>query len=160
MPNTCDVCGEVRRSVQPRHPRANEALTRSAAPSRGQYCLRGRWSCTQCANGEEYDICVACYATASALAASLWPHLHRRELFALADAVAEEEDGDEEADSAARAVAEADGFFATGNSPRLLAPAFASQRHVSPGAAAAGADDCVMAISAAVDALQATDERP
>jgi hypothetical protein len=135
---------------------------RCVVPWRGQYCLRGRWSCTRCANGEEYDICVACYATASALAASLWPHPHGRALFAPADTAAEEEEeGDEEADSAARAAAEADGFFAAGNSPRQqLAPAFAAQRHVSPGPAAAGGDDSVMAISAAVDALQATDERP
>ena len=104
-------------------------------------------------------MCVACYATASVLAASLWPHAHGRTLFVLADAAAEDDEEEEqEADSAARAAAEADGFFA-GASPRQLAPAFAAQRQRGSPGAAAGGEDCVLAISAAVDAMQATDKR-
>ena len=161
MPNTCDVCGEVRCARRLDSSEGSRASRLSCvAPRASQYCLRGRWSCARCAGGEEYDVCVACYNTASALATALWPHQHGRALFTLRDTTPEEAEEDEEADSAARAAAEADGFFAAGGSPRALASAFAAQRRASPGGAAAGGDDCVMAISAAVDAMQASDERP
>jgi hypothetical protein len=141
MPNSCDVCGE--------------------------YCVLGRWSCLQCAQGvdDEYDICVRCYTTAATLAPSLWPHAHARAAFALMDA-SPEEDAEDEADSAARAAAEADGFFATAGSPRQLAPVFAAQKQASPGivvpmhedeAGAVGDESPQRALlaSPAVDALQA-----
>ena len=92
-----------------------------------------------CALGEEYDLCCACYAATGALAPELWPHAHGRHLFALVDAAAEEEEDEEdEADSAARAAAEADSFFASGGSPRQLAPAFAEQPQARASPAAAG----------------------
>jgi hypothetical protein len=135
MPNSCDVCGE--------------------------YCVFGRWSCTACAqHADEYDICVRCYTAAAPLAAALWPHAHGRAAFALMDASPEEE-AEDEADSAARATAEADGFFAAAGSPRQLAPAFAAQKQASPVVPTrveAGGDESpqrALLASPAVDALQA-----
>lgn len=136
MPNSCDVCGE--------------------------YCILGRWSCTACAKGrDDYDMCVRCYTAAAPLAAALWPHAHARAAFALMDASPEEE-AEEEADSAARAAAEADGFFAAAGSPRQLAPAFAAQKQASPAVAPmmceGGGDESpqrALLASPAVDALQA-----
>ena len=118
----------------------------------------------QCSAGvDEYDMCSRCYDTAAALSATLWPHPHGRGVFILADTPTEDDDeGADEADSAARAAAEAlpDSFFATsGASPRQLAPAFAAQpMQGSPRAARSAGDDSPQhppLASPAVESLQA-----